>query len=82
MLQIVCLLQRLGMTPQQNNIMRSEHMAANTYMPEQIPLLSLGVALDSDSNSIMNPKAVLSKHVANAFGLELVVTSMKIKCIC
>lgn len=44
-------------------------MTANTYMPEQITALyarlSQEDALDGDSNSIMNQKAVLSKYAAD-----------------
>lgn len=44
-------------------------MTANTYMPEQITALyarlSQEDALDGDSNSIVNQKAVLSKYAAD-----------------
>jgi len=45
------------------------NMTANTYMPEQITALyarlSQEDALDGDSNSIVNQKAVLSKYAAD-----------------
>ncbi len=44
-------------------------MTANTYMPEQITALyarlSQEDALDGDSNSIVNQKALLSKYAAD-----------------
>lgn len=59
-------------------------MTANTYMPGRITALyarlSREDALDGDSNSIMNQKAVLSKYAADNGFLQIPFSSLTTVC--